>query len=701
MSTITVTQLAPATISGSTPSLAERDLAMFAKLRIPRELLAEARVRRVTDREAREDYGMQGPPSHDMSGVVYPYFSHVNGRRVTARVRRDNPEIENGRLQGKYISPYGDRRHLFVPPGTWAKLQSQETGIVLVESEKASLALTAWARRTGTDLLPIAMGGCWGWRGRIGKADGIDGGRVDVEGPLPDLDVCDRRTVYILLDANAATNPKVQQARAALVRELCKPERECTVLICDLPQADGINGPDDYLAANDDAAMGTVLANARDAKDEQPGYSDSDLALRFTQEHGDNLCYTAAWGRWNRWDGCRWQADDTLAVFDLARAVCRAAAAECDHKSTAQRVNSAATIAAVERLARADRRHAATVEQWDSDPWLLNTPAGTVNLRTGALRPSDRLDYCTKLTGAAPGGDCPLWRQFLKTVTANDDELAAYLQRVCGYLLTGSTQAHALFFLYGTGANGKSVFVSTISGILGDYVKVAPIESFTASQNESHPTDLAALQGSRLVTAVETEDGRRWAESKVKSLTGGDRIAARFMRQDFFEYLPQFKLVIAGNHKPGLRTVDEAVRRRFHLIPFAVTIARADRDEQLSEKLQAEWPGILAWMIDGCLRWQRDGLNPPPVVVDATESYMNDEDAFGLWIGERCESDPNSFQTTKALFDDWKEWAQGTGEFAGSRRRFAQNLETKAGIVAVRTKSARGFRGVKLRNGVR
>jgi putative DNA primase/helicase len=169
--------------------------------------------------------------------------------------------------------------------------------------------------------------------------------------------------------------------------------------------------------------------------------------------------------------------------------------------------------------------------------------------------------------------------------------------------LTAATRDHALFFGYGTGANGKSVLLSTVAGILGDCHKTAPIETFIASNVDRHPTDLAMLRGARLVTATETEEGRQWAESRIKSLTGGDRVSARFMRQDFFEYTPQFKLFIAGNHRPGLRSVDEAIRRRFHLIPFAVTIPAEERDGELTEKLKAEWPGILAWIVAGCLNW--------------------------------------------------------------------------------------------------
>jgi P4 family phage/plasmid primase-like protien len=208
------------------------------------------------------------------------------------------------------------------------------------------------------------------------------------------------------------------------------------------------------------------------------------------------------------------------------------------------------------------------------------------------------------------------------------------LQLIFGYGLSGSIIEHALFFLYGTGANGKSVLLSTISGIMGGYHCTAPIETFTTSSNDRHPTELAGLRAARLVTAIETEEGRRWAESRIKALTGGDRIAARFMHQDFFEYAPQFKLVIAGNHKPALRNVDEAMRRRFNLIPFAVTIPPEERDDKLTDRLQQEWPGILQWMIDGCMRWQRDKLSPPKVVADATLAYLEAEDAIAAWLDE-------------------------------------------------------------------
>jgi putative DNA primase/helicase len=259
---------------------------------------------------------------------------------------------------------------------------------------------------------------------------------------------------------------------------------------------------------------------------------------------------------------------------------------------------------------------------------------------------------------------------------------------------------HALFFLYGTGANGKSTFLNALTSAFGDYHKISPIETFTASNSDRHPTELAGLRGARLVTSVETEEGRRWAESKIKSLTGGDRITARFMRQDYFEFTPIFKLVVAGNHKPGLRNVDEAIRRRFQLLPFTVTIPVHERDETLGEKLRAELPGILSWAIQGCLDWQANGLSPPPIVRDATAAYLEAEDALAAWIEDVGESDPNSWESSSVLYRCWKSWCDRTGEYAGSQKKFSQRLEDRGASIGVRkgrdVHGLRGFYGLRV-----
>jgi putative DNA primase/helicase len=291
-----------------------------------------------------------------------------------------------------------------------------------------------------------------------------------------------------------------------------------------------------------------------------PEFSDEALALAFATAQRGELKYVAVWNKWLIWNRSHWKIDETLKIISLAREFCGEISKTCNQEKVAVSIASKKTIISVVGLARADRRIAATVDQWDANPWLLNTPSGTVDLRTGALRAHDPNDYLTKITTVGPDHLCPtpMWHAFLDRVCRRDVEFVAFLSRIAGYALTGETCEHALFFCYGAGANGKSTFLNTVIHCLGDYHRTAPIETFTASGGERHPTDLAGLRGARLVTSVETEEGRRWAEAKIKNLTGGDKISARFMRQDFFEYRPYFKLFIAGNHKPGLRSVDEA-----------------------------------------------------------------------------------------------------------------------------------------------
>jgi putative DNA primase/helicase len=428
-----------------------------------------------------------------------------------------------------------------------------------------------------------------------------------------------------------------------------------------------------------------------------PQYSEDALAMRFSAKFADSLRYVALFGKWYEWKSPVWREDTTLNVYDLVRTVCReeAAVVPAKERNVAKQMCHGKTVAAVEKLARSDRRHAATKDEFDAWPWLLNTPDGLFDLKQSQFIGAMPEAYSTKMTGAVVdrANGCPRWEAFLDRVFAGDKALIRYIRRVCGYCLTGSTREHALFFLYGTGANGKSVFINTLAGILADYHRAAPVEIFMESNNDRHPTELAMLMGARLVTAVETEEGRRWAESRVKALTGGDPISARFMRQDFFEFRPQFKLMIAGNHKPALRTVDEAIRRRLNLIPFTVTIPPEERDPGLTDALKAEWPAILDWMTVGCDDWREYGLMPPPAVLAATEAYLNAEDAVAQWISDCCTRDINAFESDADLFASYVRWANKSGEQPGKRKRFLEKLET-VGVHPAKSQTARGHKGL-------
>ena len=400
--------------------------------------------------------------------------------------------------------------------------------------------------------------------------------------------------------------------------------------------------------------------------------SDDSLALHFAELH-PHLRYVELRGQWLRWNGARWEQDSTGHTFADVRSMLRTVLLS-DEKYR-KTLCSAKTVAAVERLARVDRRLAASVDQWDREDWHLNTPAGIVDLRSGDVLNHDPEAYYTRISGASPKGTCRRWHAFLEEVTGGDRDLGSFLQRLAGYSLTGSTREHSLFFFYGTGSNGKGVFLNTLTGVLGDYAKVASMDTFTDSHSERHPTDLAALHGARLVVAQETEEGRRWAESKIKAITGGDPITARFMRQDFFTYQPRFKLLIAGNHKPRLRNVDEAIRRRFHLVPFTVKVPPEKRDPDLLDKLRAEWPGILQWGVDGCRAYLAQGLAPPSAVQVATEEYFSAQDLFSEWLDECCEKGPDFWEPPTHMFASWRAFANRRNERSGTQARFNERME--------------------------
>ena len=215
-------------------------------------------------------------------------------------------------------------------------------------------------------------------------------------------------------------------------------------------------------------------------------------------------------------------------------------------------------------------------------------------------------------------------------------------------------------------------------------------------EGRTSPTDLARLQGARLVTAAELESGKRWAESRIKSLTGGDVICARYMRGDFFEYTPQFKLIFAANHKPSLKVVDEAMRSRFLLLPFTVTIPAEERDKNLPEKLRVERPAILRWAIDGCLAWQREGLSPPPAVIKATRDYFNSEDTLGRWLDEHCVVGRQYESSSSSLFNCFREWSEKASEYVPSQRTFSQNLMDR-GFESAHTRGGTFFKGLALK----
>jgi putative DNA primase/helicase len=304
---------------------------------------------------------------------------------------------------------------------------------------------------------------------------------------------------------------------------------------------------------------------------------------------------------------------------------------------------------------------------------LLNVRNGTLDLRTGRLCGHRRENLITKLAPVLydPAARCPLWERFLHRVMGGNVGLTSYLQRVVGYGLTGDVSEQALWFLFGTGANGKSTFLATILAMLGDYAMQSVSELLMAKANESHPTERADLFGKRLVATIETEEGKRMAESLMKQMTGGDRIRARKMRQDFFEFLPSHKILLAANHKPNVHGTDHAVWRRIKLVPFTVTIREEEKDKTLSDKLKAELPGILAWAVRGCLAWQREGLRDPEEVRKATAEYRAEQDTVADFLASCCNILPEGRIKAALLYDAYVEWS---GDRLTTSKAFAERL---------------------------
>lgn len=437
------------------------------------------------------------------------------------------------------------------------------------------------------------------------------------------------------------------------------------------------------------------------AQPEAPELTEDGLARAFTARHGARLRFDHTVGVWFHWTGTHWRRDRSGLVQQLVRELIRSRSAGSEGKTFVVS-RKVATARGVEAFARTDRLHAMTGDEWDLDPWLLGTPGGTVDLRTGEVQRPRPDDLITRTTAVAPAAEdrCHLWHRFLAEATGGDDELVQFLQRWIGYCLTGSTKEHALVFAHGSGGNGKGLFLNTVAAILGDYAATASMESLAATHGDRHPADIAALRGARLVVAQEVNEGRAWDEARVKALTGGDRITARHLYGHPFTFTPSFKFTIAGNSRPVLRSVDEAMRRRFLILPFNRKPATPDPD--LMDKLRAEWPGILAWAITGAAEWQAGGLAPPEAVLEATAEYFEAQDLFGAWMAEETEADLHAATPARDLYASWKGYAEAAGIAPGSTTKLGERLGRaglRRGWQRIGGKGVKTWCGIALRTG--
>lgn len=431
--------------------------------------------------------------------------------------------------------------------------------------------------------------------------------------------------------------------------------------------------------------------------------SDEDGVIRaFTARHVGGLLFDHHVGRWFRFEHGYWRLEETKLAHHYARQASTDIAAS---EPQAKALRKVAAWEAIERGARTVREFAVTSDVWNRDKMLLGTPGGTVDLRTGILRPGRPEDHISRVTAVAPldqfkpERDCPRWLTFLDEALAGDKAAIRFFSQWGGYSLTGETKEQKLVFVYGPGGSGKGTAINTIAEILGDYAVNIGMDTLTASRHERHTTELARLRGARMARASETEKGKAWAENRIKNLTGQDTITARFMRQDDFEFVPEFKLTIFGNNRPSLKDVDAAIMRRFLILPFDHQPSR--RDPELAEKLKPEWPGILSWLIAGCLDWQNNGLVVPPLMDVATQTYFDAEDTFGQWLSDCCEVGPEFADTSENLWTSWQRYAYRMGDEPGTKKgTFAETLSQRGFRAAekIGPQRRRGYRGVHVRD---
>jgi putative DNA primase/helicase len=436
--------------------------------------------------------------------------------------------------------------------------------------------------------------------------------------------------------------------------------------------------------------------------------SELDAARFFAREYGDRIRFCGKAGGWLLWDGRRWKLDDDGAIYRLAGectdAIAELAGAVSDLDERKRVLSFAIALRKrrgidnfVSLTATLDGIAIGNPERFDADQWLLNVENGTVDLRTGLLRPHDRDDLITKLVDIQydPKATCVRWERFLEEIFGGETETIDFVQRATGYSLTGCTREHAFLVLYGTGANGKSSLLSTIGLILGDYGLSASPETFVDRQAGAATNDLARLRGMRFVSAIETSEGRALAESFVKAVTGGDRISARFLYTEFFDFEPVFKLWLGTNHKPIIKGGDEGIWRRVRLVQFEERFEGEHCDPNLRTKLDAELPGILAWSVRGCVEWQKRGLKPPASVTGATAAYRSEMDTFTGFIDERCDVNGDASVSAGDLYRSYRAWAEGNGEKALSVRWLSMRLSER-GFTSKRTTRQRLWMGLRI-----
>lgn len=437
--------------------------------------------------------------------------------------------------------------------------------------------------------------------------------------------------------------------------------------------------------------------------------TDEANAIRFVQQHGSTVRYVKKWHAWMVWDGMRWAEEETDLTLAKARLTARsiyaeALAAKSDALAEklakwARDSKSADRMEKMVRVASWDPRVTATPKEFDRDAWALNTPGGIINLRTGDTKPHDQAAMHTKITQFEVSHETPTqWLAFLDETFKGDAELIDWVQKLLGYSLLGTVREHLLVICWGNGANGKSTLLETVQAVLGEYAAPADPSLLMSKRADAHPAGIADLRGLRLVTCQETDQGRTLDEATVKNLTGGTTRKARLMRGNFFSYVPSDTIWLATNHLPTIKNNDAGIWRRVKLIPFTNECPPDRQDPDLKDKLvYGEGAQILGWLVDGCLRYQREKLGTAEAVVKATAMYQSDMDLIGAFINERCVLDPNKPEMASVLFQEYTYWCNDNKYRAMNTRDFSRELKNR-GFQEIRVSAGKCYSGLRIRD---
>jgi putative DNA primase/helicase len=447
-----------------------------------------------------------------------------------------------------------------------------------------------------------------------------------------------------------------------------------------------------------------VCATASDA----PTLTDAGNARRFVIEHGEQVRYCLGLGGWLVYDGKRWTADTTAAerlAKDTARSIYGEAEDAEDPKATALhavRSESARAIVAMLRLAQSEPGIAVQPDAFDRDPMILNTPSGVVDLRTGETRPHAADDLAMHMTGAPfeANASSPLLDFVLSEATGGDEEIIAFLGRVFGYAATGRTDEEKLFLIHGPAASAKSTLIEAVKASLGSYAMTADFTAFISRESSGPRNDIARLAGARLVSSIEVEKGRKLAEGLVKSVTGGDLVTARFLHKEAFTFKPGFKLFLVANDAPRADDEDTGLWRRIARVPFEHVVPKEKRDPRVKATLcnpRVSGPAILAWMVRGCLEWQRIGLSIPAVIEAATEAYRESQDPLAEFFADECTFSPGAWASRDAILKRYERWREHSGtRFPLTPKTMADRLRKRDGLSEGKRSGVRGWIGIGL-----